>query len=194
MRKGIIVDLKFKLERRVSRRKRLRFGLGFQGLCPSHKSSSDLLDYLYFSHLFHLTDDSDDQLPSPHAPFAQHPGGGAAGGNGKHHHSQSIASSLTGTDDETDDFDWETSGSEDSDEEEGTGKKTAIRAKRGRKIYLGCLRLARPVRLLLTGVIGSAICMVPFIVMTFSFQNDPVRPQVVVSSKVMSGGGEGFLG
>ncbi|CDS01085.1 hypothetical protein, partial [Sporisorium scitamineum] len=56
------------------------------------------------------------------------------------------------------------------------------RARRGRKVYLACLRLARPVRIFLAGLIGTAICLVPFIVVTATNNTSSARAQVVVWS------------
>lgn len=151
--------------------------------CSHFLTTSNNLYLSYFHLLINSTEESDDQLPSPHAPFTQdQPGSKSHPSN--HHHTQSLASSLFGTDDETDDFDWDTSGSEDSDDEGGTStKKNVIRAKRGRKIYLGCMKLARPVRLLLTALVGTAICMVPFIVVITAFKDSPAVYEVEVSSR-----------
>jgi hypothetical protein len=115
---------------------------------------------------------------------------------GKHSHfnendhstppSRPMSSAGVSSVDETDDFDWDTS-SEDSDDEEkdkviGADGKKRIRAKRGRAIYLACIRLARPVRIMLFALVGTAIALVPFIVVITAFPRDPARAQVQVWS------------
>ncbi|PWZ03461.1 hypothetical protein BCV70DRAFT_197673 [Testicularia cyperi] len=109
-----------------------------------------------------------DAFEKPQAPFAQM--------EGRHSRAASIASSA----DESEDFDWDTS----SDEDEPKTKGAAItRARRGRKVYLTCMRLARPVRILLFALFGTAILMIPFIVVTTTdYRSSPARPQVVVWS------------
>ncbi len=113
-----------------------------------------------------------DAFEPPHAPFAS-----AEALNGRTSRASSIASSA----DESEDFDWDTS-SEDDDETRPRKGAKVTRAKRGRKIYLACLRLARPVRILLAAIIGTAICMVPFIVVTATHNQSSARAQVVVWS------------
>lgn len=78
--------------------------------------------------------------------------------------------------DETEDFDWDTDES-DTDEVDEKGRKV-IRAKRGRRIWLALMRLARPIRFFVFGLIGTAIAMVPFIVTTTAFRDSPARSQV----------------
>ena len=115
-----------------------------------------------------------DQYEPPNAPFAS-----ADALSGRTSRASSIASSA----DESEDFDWDTS-SENDDDEDGRPRKgkQVTRAKRGRKIYLACIRLARPVRIFLTALIGTAILLVPFIVVTATNNRTPARAQVVVWS------------
>ena len=115
-----------------------------------------------------------DPFEPPNAPFAIQDARNGA---------QSRASSVASSADESEDFDWDTS-SENDDEDEGRTRKGAkvTRAKRGRRIYLSCLRLARPVRIFLFALIGTAICLVPFIVVTATNNQTPARAQVVVWS------------
>lgn len=120
-----------------------------------------------------------DTFEPPHAPFAS-----AEALNGCTSRASSIASSA----DESEDFDWDTSSENDDDDDDdqgdSRGRKGAkvTRARRGRKVYLACLRLARPVRIFLAALIGTAICLVPFIVVTATDNNSSARPQVVVWS------------
>ncbi|TKY87968.1 hypothetical protein EX895_003064 [Sporisorium graminicola] len=120
-----------------------------------------------------------DVFEPPHAPFASQDAL-----NGRTSRASSIASSA----DESEDFDWDTSSENGDDDDEGAnnrgrkGTKKVTRARRGRRLYLACLRLARPVRIFLAGLIGTAICLVPFIVVTATSNTSPARTQVVVWS------------
>ncbi|KAK0562504.1 hypothetical protein OC861_005273 [Tilletia horrida] len=98
---------------------------------------------------------------------------------------------------DTDDFDWDDTDSDRSDDNDsdvptssqlaatgglGGGRKKNVRAKRGRAVYLLCMQLARPVRLGLIGLIGTAIALVPFIVAITAFKSSPAYGQVVTWS------------
>lgn len=113
-----------------------------------------------------------DTFEPPTAPFAS-----AEALNGRHSRASSLASSA----DESDDFDWDTSSEDDDDDRPRKGAKIT-RARRGRKIYLACLRLARPVRILLIAMIGTAICLTPFIVVTATDSSSPARSPIIVWS------------
>ncbi|KAJ1026315.1 hypothetical protein NDA16_002402 [Ustilago loliicola] len=124
-------------------------------------------------------------LPLHHDPFEppQAPFSSAEALNGRTSRASSIASSA----DESEDFDWDTdSDAEDEDEDGARNRKgrtkKVTRAKRGRKIYLACISLARPVRIFLAALIGTAICLVPFIVVTATNNQSSARAQVVVWS------------
>lgn len=119
-----------------------------------------------------------DRFEPPQAPFAS-----AEALNGRTSRASSIASSA----DESEDFDWDTDSDGDDEDQDGARNrkgrsKKVTRAKRGRKIYLACISLARPVRILLAALIGTAICLVPFIVVTATNNQTPARAQVVVWS------------
>ncbi|KAK0528799.1 hypothetical protein OC842_004441 [Tilletia horrida] len=107
----------------------------------------------------------------------------------------STATSSTAS--ESDDFDWDdtdSANSEDNDSDVptskelaatggiGGGRKKNIRARRGRAIYLLCMRLARPVRIGILGLLGTAIALVPFIVAITAFKRSPAYGQVVTWS------------
>jgi small-conductance mechanosensitive channel len=98
-----------------------------------------------------------------------------------HHHVDEDGEEWDSSGDETDDFDWNTDDSDNDDDEreeiDNKGKRV-IRAKRGRRVWLWLMRLARPVRIFVFGLLGTGIAMVPFIVTTAAFKNNPVRPQV----------------
>ncbi len=126
-------------------------------------------------------------------PFGKIPPGVPHAGSAPPSRPMSSAGVSTGDEDETDDFDWDTSADDgDSDDPEGKnaedkmiigadGKKR-LRARRGRAVYLACMRLARPVRIVLFALVGTAIALVPFIVVISAFPADPARAQVQVWS------------
>ncbi|KIJ70095.1 hypothetical protein HYDPIDRAFT_172003 [Hydnomerulius pinastri MD-312] len=75
----------------------------------------------------------------------------------------------------SDEFDWDDE--EQSVAEEGAhdGKK----ARRGRALWLAFMKLARPVRALLVGILGTAFFIAPLLVVELRFSsNTTVRPQV----------------
>ncbi|EPQ27583.1 uncharacterized protein PFL1_04721 [Pseudozyma flocculosa PF-1] len=113
-----------------------------------------------------------DAFQPPQAPFSQRDNYGG----------HSRASSIASTADDSDDFDWDTSSDEDEERDKGDSSGKIVRARRGRKLYLACLRLARPVRLFLIGLIGTAILLTPFIVMLTTYKGNPARGQVEVWS------------
>ncbi|KAG6336681.1 hypothetical protein ID866_2388 [Astraeus odoratus] len=80
-------------------------------------------------------------------------------------------SSETNTSDE---FDW--------DEEEPSGaeeNREGIKARRGRALYLAFMKLARPVRTLLVGVVGAAFFITPLLVVDLRFSgSSAVRSEV----------------
>lgn len=91
--------------------------------------------------------------------------------NHHHHHS---GTGHSDSEDETDDFDWDTS-DEEGDLHDDTKR---IRAKRGRKLYLALMRLARPVRLFAIGFMGTVVALIPFIVVLAAFRQSPARDEV----------------
>ncbi|UZJ55845.1 hypothetical protein CBS101457_005165 [Exobasidium rhododendri] len=86
------------------------------------------------------------------------------------------------TEDETDDFDWNTSDDENDLTYAATDGKRRIRAKRGRKLYLHLMQLTRPVRVFIIGLIGTAVLLIPFIVVLAAFKSSPARPEAEVWS------------
>ncbi|KAH7887623.1 Mechanosensitive ion channel-domain-containing protein [Phlebopus sp. FC_14] len=74
----------------------------------------------------------------------------------------------------SDEFDWDDE--EPSNHEEPHGGK---KARRGRALWLAFMKLARPVRTLLVGIIGTAFFITPLLVVELRFSNQTmVRPQV----------------
>ncbi|KAH0839914.1 Mechanosensitive ion channel-domain-containing protein [Lanmaoa asiatica] len=74
----------------------------------------------------------------------------------------------------SDEFDWDEEPSS-ADEETHQGKH----ARRGRALWLAFMKLTRPFRTLLVGVIGAAFFITPLLVVELKYQNSGgVRPQV----------------
>jgi hypothetical protein len=83
----------------------------------------------------------------------------------------------------SDEFDW--------DEEEVASQvespETGKRARRGRALWLGFMKLARPVRALLVGTLGAAFFIIPLLVVELRFKDkESVRLQVRVWSLWLS--------
>lgn len=91
----------------------------------------------------------------------------------KEHVDDSPSSDNTGTN-SSDEFDW------DKDEESPATESRTVtsRAKRGRALYLAFLKLARPIRTLLVGILGCSILITPLIVVHLKFRNNAARPHV----------------
>ncbi|KAG1840078.1 Mechanosensitive ion channel-domain-containing protein [Suillus subalutaceus] len=83
----------------------------------------------------------------------------------------------------SDEFDW--------DEEEVPSQvenpETGTKARRGRALWLGFMKLARPVRALLVGILGAAFFIIPLLVVELRFKDkESVRLQVRVWSLWLS--------
>jgi hypothetical protein len=84
--------------------------------------------------------------------------------------------------DTSDEFDWD---EEPSGPEEET--RQSKHARRGRALWLAFMKLTRPVRTLLVGVIGAAIFITPLLVVELKYQNSGgVRLQVYAWSLWLS--------
>lgn len=124
-------------------------------------------------------EDTEDHLAAPRQPWAG--GNQSDDGSGyQKRQTHSRASSLGASSaDETDDFDWDTSDDDADDKEIDGNGNTRIRAKRGRAVYLFCMRLARPVRIFLLGAFLSVLCLVPLFVVLFGYDSgNHARPHV----------------
>lgn len=98
---------------------------------------------------------------------------------GFHNDGVDCESSSTNTADE---FDWD---EEESSVVEWTHE--GMKARRGRALWLAFMKLARPVRTLLVGIVGTAIFITPLLVVDIRFHsNSTVRPQVRVWSLWLS--------
>ncbi|SJL03324.1 uncharacterized protein ARMOST_06677 [Armillaria ostoyae] len=88
----------------------------------------------------------------------------------------SDAASDTTATNTSDEFDW------DENEEAVEKNQTEVRARRGRAIYVAFMKLARPIRALLIGVLGAGILITPLLVVHFRFRNSSARIHVHVWS------------
>ncbi|PWN21428.1 hypothetical protein BCV69DRAFT_269107 [Microstroma glucosiphilum] len=119
-------------------------------------------------------------LQAPHPHFAEE-GKRGRSQTRQEPHSRSSSIAASSAEDDTDDFDWDVS--DDDDEEKDTdgrtGHRKKIRAKRGRRVYLFCMRLARPVRIFLIGAFLSILALVPLFVVLFAIdRSNSARPHV----------------
>ncbi|KAH8832568.1 Mechanosensitive ion channel-domain-containing protein [Flagelloscypha sp. PMI_526] len=81
----------------------------------------------------------------------------------------------------SDEFDW------DEDDEDRNGRhQVGKKATRGRKVYLLCLKLSRPVRVFLLGVLGAGLLITPLLVFQFRFLTSPARDHVHIWSLWLS--------
>ena len=80
----------------------------------------------------------------------------------------------------SDEFDWD---EEPSDLEETRRSK---HARRGRALWLACMKLTRPVRTLLVAVIGTAFFITPLLVVELKYKSSGVRSQVYAWSLWLS--------
>ncbi|KAA1470313.1 hypothetical protein DENSPDRAFT_836085 [Dentipellis sp. KUC8613] len=82
------------------------------------------------------------------------------------------SSSDTTATNSDDEFDWE------ADEDNVSVHKAAdvSKAKRGRFLYLTFMKLSRPVRTLIVGILGAGIFITPLLVFQLRFKNNPARP------------------
>ncbi|PPQ98446.1 hypothetical protein CVT24_004125 [Panaeolus cyanescens] len=80
--------------------------------------------------------------------------------------------------DSPEEFNW-------SEDDDANAKPAALEskvAKRGRYLWLGFLKLARPVRVFIIGLLGAAIFITPLLVVHFRFHETVIRNQVRVWS------------
>jgi len=81
-------------------------------------------------------------------------------------------SSPTGSSDE---FDWD---KEEDDASNKARNDNTVKAKRGRAAYLGFLKLARPLRVILLCILGGGILITPLLIVHFFFRSNPVKNHV----------------
>jgi hypothetical protein len=75
----------------------------------------------------------------------------------------------------SDEFDWDYGGEEGAEDEN-------LKAKRGRRLWLAFLKLARPIRVLLVGLLGVIILIIPLLVVNLRFRESRVKLQIYVWS------------
>ncbi|KAG9097041.1 hypothetical protein FRC07_010843, partial [Ceratobasidium sp. 392] len=80
----------------------------------------------------------------------------------------------------SDEFDWDAA---DGDEQSIHHEK---KAKRGRRLWLGFMKLARPLRITIIALLGAGILITPLIVVHFKFRDSPVRWHVFTWSLWLS--------
>ncbi|KAG8692515.1 hypothetical protein FRC09_011152, partial [Ceratobasidium sp. 395] len=80
----------------------------------------------------------------------------------------------------SDEFDWDAA---DGDEQSIHHEK---KAKRGRRVWLGFMKLARPLRTTIIAVLGAGIFVTPLIVVHFKFKDSPARWHVFTWSLWLS--------
>ncbi|KAG2156193.1 Mechanosensitive ion channel-domain-containing protein [Suillus clintonianus] len=98
-------------------------------------------------------------------------------------HIEEDGDSDTTSTNSSDEFDWDEEEVASPPENSGTGK----RARRGRALWLGFMKLARPVRTLLIGILGAAFFIIPLLVVELRFKDkQSVRLQVRVWSLWLS--------
>ncbi|TFK44543.1 Mechanosensitive ion channel-domain-containing protein [Crucibulum laeve] len=76
----------------------------------------------------------------------------------------------------SDEFDW------DEDEDKKDAAQERVKAKRLRRLWLGFMQLARPVRVLLVSTIGVAFFITPLLVVDIRFKGSVIRNQIHVWS------------
>ncbi|KAG7444519.1 uncharacterized protein BT62DRAFT_934160 [Guyanagaster necrorhizus] len=89
----------------------------------------------------------------------------------------SDAASDTTATNTSDEFDWD-----ENEEAVEKNQTTEVRARRGRAIYVAFMKLSRPIRALLIGVLGVGILITPLLVVHFRFRSSPARIHVHVWS------------
>lgn len=129
----------------------------------SEKNNCSLLlgaQVLIFHQFYRFMEPPNDYVSQPPEP------------NQEHDKQSSDTDTATNT---LDEFDW--------DEEDDNPKVTNLtKAKRGRKLWLAFMRLARPIRVLLVSTIGAAFFITPLLVVDLRFKSSPVRNQIHVWS------------
>jgi hypothetical protein len=92
-------------------------------------------------------------------------------------HERSDENSDSTATNSSDEFDW-------SEDEEAKAEKAQlhVRTKRGRRLWLAFVKLARPVRVVLVCFLGIAISITPLLVVDLRFPHSPAKTQVQVWS------------
>lgn len=73
-------------------------------------------------------------------------------------------------------FNWD-------EDEDSSGENTEkMQAKRGRRLWLAFMKLARPIRVLLISLLGAAIFVTPLLIARFRFKDNPAKIPIFVWS------------
>ncbi|CUA74641.1 Mechanosensitive ion channel protein 9 [Rhizoctonia solani] len=96
-----------------------------------------------------------------------------------HHHDHKYDSDSTATN-SSDEFDWD---AVDGDDQSVHHSK---KAKRGRRLWLAFMKLARPIRTTIFALIGGGILIAPLLVVHFQFRDSPARWHVFAWSLWLS--------
>lgn len=75
----------------------------------------------------------------------------------------------------SDEFDWD-------EEEASNTAKEKVQAKRGRAVWMAFMKLARPMRVVLIGVLMAGILITPLLVVNLRFSSSSVTPHIHVWS------------
>ncbi|KAI0051855.1 hypothetical protein FA95DRAFT_1620196 [Auriscalpium vulgare] len=89
-----------------------------------------------------------------------------------HDHDQGLAATSDSESNTDDEFDWDA-----ADDEPAEALKSS-KAKRGRALYLAFMKLARPVRTLIVGILGGGVFITPLLIFQFRFKDSVARPHV----------------
>lgn len=81
--------------------------------------------------------------------------------------------------DSADDFDWD---EEDENMTQREREANASKAKRFRFLWMAFMKLSRPIRVVLIGILGCGVLITPLLVFLFRFHDSVARPQVHVWS------------
>ncbi|KAJ7077903.1 Mechanosensitive ion channel-domain-containing protein [Mycena belliarum] len=72
-------------------------------------------------------------------------------------------------------FNWD---EEDEESKQARSPETVYKAKRGRAVWLAFMKLARPIRTLLVGIVGTAVLITPLLVFQLRFKSNVAQPHV----------------
>ncbi|KAK2465625.1 hypothetical protein APHAL10511_002169 [Amanita phalloides] len=94
--------------------------------------------------------------------------------NRKFEHYGSDSDTATATN-SSDEIDWEHS-------DEAIVETENLKAKRGRRLWLAFLKLAKPIRILLVGLVGVVILIIPLLVVNLRFRESSIKLQLHIWS------------
>lgn len=96
---------------------------------------------------------------------------------------KSVASDASSSTNSSDEFDW----NEEDEDNQSTHKNRQVgKARRGRAFWLAFMRLARPVRTLLVGILGAGFFITPLLVFVLRFPDNVAKHHVFMWSLWLS--------